>query len=71
MELRERGPISVAYVSAGAADVTAVTLKAAPADIEHPLSGTVVADRLHLVEQWHVGTHAMWNPRATENERVQ
>ncbi|WP_328499697.1 2'-5' RNA ligase family protein [Streptomyces sp. NBC_00457] len=56
--------ISLAYTADGAEDVDAATLKAALADIGHPLSGTVVADRLHLVEQWHDGAHIVWNPIA-------
>lgn len=56
--------ISVAYTADGAEDISAVTLKAALADIEHPVSTTVVADRLHLVEQWHDGAHITWNPIA-------
>ncbi|MFG3532703.1 hypothetical protein ACGF8B_39230 [Streptomyces sp. NPDC047917] len=44
--------------------VDAVTLKAALADIEQPLSGTVLVDRLHLVEQRHDGAHIMWDPVA-------
>ncbi|MEV6131918.1 2'-5' RNA ligase family protein [Streptomyces violaceusniger] len=52
--------ISIAYTSDGAEDVDAVTLKAALADIEQPISGTVVVDRLHLVEQWHDGAHITW-----------
>lgn len=35
----------------GAEDVDAVTLEAGPAVVVQPLSGTVFADRLHLVEQ--------------------
>ncbi|WP_329595869.1 2'-5' RNA ligase family protein (plasmid) [Streptomyces sp. NBC_01362] len=57
--------MSLAYTTDGAEDVDAVTLKAALADIEQPLSGTVFADRLHLVEQWHDGRHIMWEPVAT------
>ncbi|WP_371632162.1 2'-5' RNA ligase family protein [Streptomyces sp. NBC_01259] len=57
--------LSVAYASDGAEDVDAVSLKVALAAIEQPLSATVVADRLHLVEQWHDGAHIMWAPVAT------
>ncbi|WNI27347.1 2'-5' RNA ligase family protein [Streptomyces sp. ITFR-16] len=57
--------LSVAYASDGAEGVDTVSLKAALADIEQPLSATVVADRLHLVEQWHDGAHIMWKPVAT------
>ncbi|MGW2089079.1 2'-5' RNA ligase family protein [Streptomyces sp. NPDC001880] len=56
--------MSLAYTSDGAEDVDAVTLRAALADIEQPLSGTVFADRIHLVEQWHDGAHIMWDPIA-------
>lgn len=56
--------ISVAYAAEGAENVDAVTLRKALADIEHPVSTTVVADRLHLVEQWHDGARIMWNPIA-------
>ncbi|MFF8423162.1 2'-5' RNA ligase family protein [Streptomyces sp. NPDC015680] len=56
--------MSLAYTSAGAEDVDAVTIRTALADIEQPLSGTVLVDRLHLVEQWHDGAHIMWDPVA-------
>ncbi len=56
--------MSVAYTAEGSEDVDAVTLRAALADIEQPLSGTVRADRIHLVEQWHDGAHITWNPIA-------
>ncbi|MFE7045050.1 hypothetical protein ACFU9X_38245 [Streptomyces atratus] len=56
--------MSLAYASNGAEDVDAVTLRAALAAIEQPLSGPVLVDRLHLVEQWHDGAHIMWNPIA-------
>ncbi|MEU6019368.1 hypothetical protein ABZ826_36875 [Streptomyces sp. NPDC047515] len=58
------GRQSVAYTSDGAEDVDAVALRAVLAAIEQPLSGTVVADRLRLVEQWHDGAHITWNPIA-------
>ncbi|MGW2112381.1 2'-5' RNA ligase family protein [Streptomyces sp. NPDC001948] len=57
--------MSLAYTTDGAEDVDAGTLRAALADIEQPLSGTVLADRIHLVEQWHDGKHIMWEPIAT------
>lgn len=57
--------LSAAYASDGAEDVDAVSVKMALADIELPLAATIVADRLHLVEQWHDGAHIMWNPVAT------
>ncbi|MFF4756380.1 2'-5' RNA ligase family protein [Streptomyces sp. NPDC001270] len=56
--------VSVAYASDGAGDIEAVALKAALADIEEPLTATVNVDRLHLVEQWHDGTHITWRPIA-------
>lgn len=56
--------VSVAYGADGAEAVDEVTLKATLASIAHPLSGTVVADRLHLVEQWHDGAHIKWSPIA-------
>jgi 2'-5' RNA ligase len=56
--------MSLAYTSHGAEDVNAVTLRAALADIDQPLSGTLAVDRLHLVEQWHDGTHITWRPIA-------
>ncbi|WP_374777136.1 2'-5' RNA ligase family protein [Streptomyces sp. NBC_01310] len=56
--------ISLAYASDGAEGVEAVSLKAALAAIDSPLSGTVLADRLHLVEQWHDGAQIMWEPIA-------
>ncbi|MFE3900137.1 2'-5' RNA ligase family protein [Streptomyces sp. NPDC059153] len=52
--------MSLAYTSDGAEHVEAVSLRAALASIDGPLSGTVLADRLHLVEQWHDGTQIMW-----------
>ncbi|MGW1496903.1 2'-5' RNA ligase family protein [Streptomyces sp. NPDC002402] len=54
--------MSLAYASDGAQEVDAVALRAALAAIEQPLSATMVADRLHLVEQWHDGAHIMWRP---------
>ncbi|MFJ4858685.1 2'-5' RNA ligase family protein [Streptomyces sp. NPDC088730] len=56
--------LSLAYTSDGAQDVDAVTLRAALAAIEEPLSATVAVDRLHLVEQWHDGAHIRWEPIA-------
>ncbi|MEU7148698.1 2'-5' RNA ligase family protein [Streptomyces sp. NPDC045456] len=56
--------VSVAYAADGAEDIEAVTLKAALAAIEQPLSTAVAVNRLHLVEQWHDGAHIMWNPIA-------
>lgn len=56
--------MSLAYASDGAEAIDAVSLKAALAAIAQPLSGTVVVDRLHLVEQWHDGAHIRWNPIA-------
>ncbi|MEU0632768.1 hypothetical protein [Streptomyces sp. NPDC005989] len=56
--------LSLAYTSDGAEDVDAVALRAVLADIAQPLSGTVLADRIHLVEQWHDGAHIMWRPVA-------
>ncbi|MFD9601811.1 2'-5' RNA ligase family protein [Streptomyces sp. NPDC059970] len=56
--------MSLAYASNGAEDVDAVTLRAALAAIEQPLSGPLLVDRLHLVEQWHDGAHITWNPIA-------
>jgi hypothetical protein len=56
--------VSVAYASEGAEDIDAVALRAALADIGQPLSATVRADRIHLVEQWHDGTQIMWDPIA-------
>ncbi|MFE0661162.1 2'-5' RNA ligase family protein, partial [Streptomyces sp. NPDC058876] len=56
--------ISLGYTSTGAEDLNAVTLKTALASIDRPVCGTVLADRLHLVEQWHDGERIMWNPVA-------
>lgn len=56
--------MSLAYAAEGAEDVDAVALKAALAAIEQPVSGTVLVDRLHLVEQWHDGAHITWRPIA-------
>ncbi|WP_413751727.1 2'-5' RNA ligase family protein (plasmid) [Streptomyces sp. R-74717] len=56
--------MSLAYASEGADDVDAVALRAALAAIAHPLSGTVLVDRIHLVEQWHDGAHITWHPIA-------
>ncbi|MEU3408911.1 2'-5' RNA ligase family protein [Streptomyces sp. NPDC006670] len=55
---------SLGYTSAGAENLAAVTLKTALASIGEPLAGTVLADRLHLVEQWHDGEHITWTPIA-------
>ncbi|WP_431984151.1 2'-5' RNA ligase family protein [Streptomyces qinglanensis] len=52
--------ISVAYTADGAESLETAGLKAELAAIDGPLSGTVLADRLHLVEQWHDGRHIMW-----------
>ncbi|MFE4018530.1 2'-5' RNA ligase family protein [Streptomyces sp. NPDC059101] len=56
--------ISLAYTSTGAEAINATDLKAALAAVDQPLSGTVLMDRLHLVEQWHDGAHITWNPIA-------
>ncbi|MFJ3926328.1 2'-5' RNA ligase family protein [Streptomyces sp. NPDC090022] len=56
--------ISLGYTSTGAEELNAATLKTALASIDQPLSGTVLADRLHLVEQWHDGGRIMWTPVA-------
>lgn len=56
--------ISLAYTSDGAENVEAVSLKTALASIDRPLSGTVLADRIHLVEQWHDGAQIRWQPLA-------
>lgn len=56
--------MSLAYTSDGAENIEAVSLKMALASIDRPLSGTVLADRLHLVEQWHDGAQIMWQPIA-------
>ncbi|KIF05635.1 hypothetical protein PL81_11790 [Streptomyces sp. RSD-27] len=56
--------LSLGYTSTGAEHLNAVTLKTALAEIGQPLSGTLLADRLHLVEQWHDGERIMWNPIA-------
>ncbi|MCZ1006781.1 2'-5' RNA ligase family protein [Streptomyces lydicus] len=54
--------MSLAYTSDGAESIQAVNLKEALAGIDRPLSGTILADRLHLVEQWHDGAQIMWEP---------
>ncbi|MFE6979281.1 2'-5' RNA ligase family protein [Streptomyces sp. NPDC057682] len=56
--------MSVAYTSDGAELLEAAGLKAELSAIDGPLSGTVLADRLHLVEQWHDGRHITWEPVA-------
>ncbi|MFD4342682.1 2'-5' RNA ligase family protein [Streptomyces anulatus] len=56
--------MSVAYTSNGAELLETTGLKAELAAIDGPLSGTVFADRLHLVEQWHDGRHITWEPVA-------
>ncbi|MFI1202759.1 hypothetical protein ACH4VR_25515 [Streptomyces sp. NPDC020883] len=53
--------ISLAYTSTGAQDINAADLKAALSAVEGPLSGTIRADRLHLVEQRHDGAQIAWN----------
>ncbi|MFJ5635332.1 2'-5' RNA ligase family protein [Streptomyces goshikiensis] len=56
--------LSVAYTTAGAEHVDPIGLKAALADIDRPLSATVEADRIHLVEQWHDGERILFTPIA-------
>ncbi|MFI8326992.1 2'-5' RNA ligase family protein [Streptomyces sp. NPDC085529] len=56
--------MSTAYTTAGAKHVDPVSLKAALADIDRPLSATVLADRIHLVEQRHDGAHIRREPIA-------
>ncbi|MFJ9250349.1 2'-5' RNA ligase family protein [Streptomyces sp. NPDC101776] len=56
--------VSVAYTADGAQDVDPVGLRAELADIEHPVSQTLIVDRLHLVEQWHDGAQLIWDPVA-------
>ncbi|MFE5709568.1 hypothetical protein ACFQ7J_01860 [Streptomyces sp. NPDC056501] len=63
------GPSRYPHIALGsttdAADVLdAVTLRASLASIEKSLTGTVLADSIHLVEQWHDGRHIRWNPIA-------
>lgn len=62
---RSRYPhISLGYTTSRAASLDAVALRAALASIDGPLSTTVRADRIHLVEQWHDGRNIQWNPIA-------
>ncbi|MFE4263298.1 2'-5' RNA ligase family protein [Streptomyces sp. NPDC056883] len=56
--------MSLAYTSEGSDSIESGSLKAALAALDGPLSGTVLADRLHLVEQWHDGTQILWEPIA-------
>lgn len=56
--------ISLGYTGDGADALNAVTLRTAIASIDGPVSGTVLADRIHLVEQWHDGRHITWTPIA-------
>nr|WP_329941407.1 2'-5' RNA ligase family protein [Streptomyces sp. BE147] len=56
--------VSLAYASTGAEDVDVVTVRTALAAIARPLSGTVLVDRIHLVEQWHDEAHITWHPIA-------
>lgn len=62
---RSRYPhISLGYTTSGAASLDAVALRAGLASIDGPLSATVLADRIHLVEQWHDGRCIRWSPIA-------
>lgn len=56
--------MSLGYTSKGAENIEAASLKTALASIDGPLTGTVLADRLHLVEQWHDGEQITWQPIA-------
>ncbi|WP_412079422.1 hypothetical protein ACLF6K_38245 (plasmid) [Streptomyces xanthophaeus] len=55
---------TIAPLSTGAENINAIALKTALAAIDQPLSGTVRADRLHLVEQRHNGANIMFTPIA-------
>ncbi|MFD8335626.1 2'-5' RNA ligase family protein [Streptomyces solisilvae] len=56
--------MSLGYTTADADALDAVALRAALSEIEQPLSATVVANRIHLVEQWHDGEYIRWTPIA-------
>lgn len=57
--------MSIAYTSQGSETLNPAELRAALAGIEAPLSHTVRADRIHLVEQWHDGATIKWDPIAS------
>ncbi|MFJ5850436.1 2'-5' RNA ligase family protein [Streptomyces sp. NPDC092903] len=57
--------MSIAYTGPGSNAIDPVGLRAALASLEAPLSHTVRADRIHLVEQWHDGATIKWEPIAS------
>ncbi|MFB6814463.1 2'-5' RNA ligase family protein [Streptomyces sp. NPDC056347] len=57
--------MSIAYTGPGSETINPVDLREALASIEEPLSHTVRADRIHLVEQWHDGATIKWEPIAS------
>ncbi|MFD4861612.1 2'-5' RNA ligase family protein [Streptomyces atratus] len=57
--------MSIAYAGEGSETINPVDLRAALAGIEEPLSHTVRADHIHLVEQWHDGATIKWEPIAS------
>lgn len=57
--------MSIAYTGKGSETINPVGLREALASIEEPLSHTVRADRIHLVEQWHDGATIKWEPIAS------
>ncbi|GAA1376625.1 2'-5' RNA ligase family protein [Streptomyces beijiangensis] len=57
--------MSIGYTSDGSETINPVDLREALAGIDGPLSHTVRADRVHLVEQWHDGASIKWESIAT------
>ncbi|MFE2936564.1 hypothetical protein [Streptomyces sp. NPDC059278] len=57
--------MSIAYTGPGSETINPVGLREALASIEAPLSHTVRADRIHIVEQWHDGATIKWEPIAS------
>lgn len=56
--------MSLGYITDAAAGLDPVALRTALAQIERPLTGTVLVNRIHLVEQWHDSRRIHWNPLA-------
>ncbi|MEU6664271.1 2'-5' RNA ligase family protein [Streptomyces sp. NPDC046821] len=57
--------MSIAYTAAGAEAVDAGDLRQSLAHLDGPLSHTLHATRLHLVEQWHDGSTITWRTLAS------
>lgn len=56
--------MATAYTTAGVDHMAATDLRQELAHLDGPVSGTVLVDRLHLVDQVHDGSRITWQPLA-------